>query len=172
MLVEIQGLTNPTVFPAPRRTGNGVEFQRLLLVVAVLSRRLGMALAAQDVLVNVVGGLKVTEPAADIAMALAICSSLRDEPVHPSLVALGEIGLGGEVRPVPQVRRRLLEAVRIGFDRAIVPEGSALETDVPGIKVTPVSNLRQVIHSGFLQERGKKLADPLADAETMLRRER
>lgn len=152
LLVEIQGLTNPTVFPAPRRTGNGVEFQRLLMVVAVLSRRLGLSLATQDVLVNVVGGLKVNEPAADLGMALAITSSLRDESVHPTLVALGEIGLGGELRPVPQIRRRLVEAARLGFDRAIVPSNSGSEdVEVPGIEVSAVSDVRQALRLGLSQ---------------------
>ena len=172
MLVEVQGLTNPTVFPAPRRTGNGVDFQRLLLVVAVLSRRIGISLAAQDVLVNVAGGLRITEPAADIGMALAIVSSLRDQPVHPSLVALGEIGLGGELRPVPQLRRRLIEAARLGFDRALAPASSASEAaGITGMAVTPVSDLRQALRAGLAPRKGSAAGGDLEELEAAWRGE-
>ena len=172
MLVEVQGLTNPTVFPAPRRTGNGVDFQRLLLVVAVLSRRIGISLAAQDVLVNVAGGLRITEPAADIGMALAIVSSLRDQPVHPSLVALGEIGLGGELRPVPQLRRRLIEAARLGFDRALAPASSASEAaGITGMAVTPVSDLRQALRAGLVPRKGSAAVGDLEELEAAWRGE-
>ncbi len=124
LLVEVQALTSPSVTPAPRRTANGLDFSRLLLVSAVLGRRLGIALASQDIIASVVGGLRVHEPASDVALALAIVSSHRDKPVAPDLVALGEIGLSGELRSVSQLERRLLEAERLGFRRCLLPATS------------------------------------------------
>ncbi len=124
LLVEIQALTNATSFGLPRRTTNGVDFNRLLLIAAVLSKRAGLSLSSQDIFVNVVGGLKVAEPAADLGIALAIASSLRDKGVNPNMVAIGEIGLSGELRSVAHVERRLAEAARLGFGSCLVPHSS------------------------------------------------
>ena len=121
LLVEVQALASPTAFSQPRRTGNGVDFNRLLLVTAVLSKRLGLNLSAQDIFVNVVGGLRVGEPAADLAIAAAVTSSYRNVPVAAEAVLLGEIGLSGELRSVSQLALRLREAAKLGFARAIVP---------------------------------------------------
>ena len=121
LLVEIQGLTSATSFGNPRRTPNGVDFNRLLLITAVLTRRIGLRLAEQDVFVNVVGGLRVSEPAADLAIASAIASSSRDLPVRAETVLIGEIGLSGELRSVGHMPARLKEAANIGFKQAIVP---------------------------------------------------
>ena len=121
LLVEVQALASPTAFSQPRRTGNGVDFNRLLLVTAVLSKRLGLNLSAQDLFVNVVGGLRVGEPAADLAIAAAVTSSYRNVPVAAEAVLLGEIGLSGELRSVSQLALRLREAAKLGFARAIVP---------------------------------------------------
>jgi DNA repair protein RadA/Sms len=107
LLVEIQALTNPTSFGLPRRTANGVDFGRLLLIVAVLTKRVGLKLGNQDIIANVTGGLKITEPAADLSIALAISSSARDVGVDPHLVAIGEVGLSGELRAVSQPDRRV-----------------------------------------------------------------
>lgn len=126
VLVEVQALTSPTVTPAPRRTANGLDTSRMLLVTAVLSRRLGVQLGTMDVIANVVGGLRIAEPAADLAMALAIVSSYRDRPLPSDLVALGEIGLSGELRSVSHLERRLLEAERLGFKRCVLPETTLL----------------------------------------------
>ncbi|MEX0787442.1 MAG: DNA repair protein RadA [Anaerolineales bacterium] len=123
LLVEVQGLTSPTSFGHPRRTANGVDLNRLLLTIAVLTRRVGIPLAEQDVFVNVVGGLRVEEPAADLAIAAAIASSVRDRPVATDLVFIGEVGLSGEVRAVGQLGARLREAAQMGFRRAVVPPG-------------------------------------------------
>jgi DNA repair protein RadA/Sms len=122
LLVEIQGLTSPTQFGNARRTPNGVDFNRLLLIVAVLTRRLGMRLAEQDIFVNVVGGLQIDEPAADLAIAAAIASSERNLPVRADAVLIGEIGLGGELRMPGQMPARLREAAKLGFKTAIVPK--------------------------------------------------
>ena len=121
LLVEVQALASTTAFSQPRRTGNGVDFNRLLLVTAVLSKRLGLSLGAQDIFVNVVGGLRVGEPAADLAIAAAITSSYRNVPISAEVALLGEIGLSGELRSVSQLALRLREAAKLGFTRAIVP---------------------------------------------------
>ncbi len=121
LLVEVQALASPTAFSQPRRTGNGVDFNRLLLVTAVLSKRLGLSLSAQDIFVNVIGGLRIGEPAADLAIAAAITSSYRSVPVAVEAALIGEIGLSGELRSVSQLALRLHEAAKLGFARAIVP---------------------------------------------------
>ncbi len=121
ILVEIQGLTNPTTFGNPRRTPNGIEFNRLLLITAVLTRRAGISLTDQDVFVNVVGGLKISEPAADLAVAVAIASSVKDIPVKADTVLIGEIGLSGELRLASRMGDRLGEAAKLGFKTAIIP---------------------------------------------------
>ncbi len=122
ILVEIQGLTNPTTFGNPRRTPNGIEFNRLLLISAVLTRRAGIKLSDQDVFVNVVGGLKISEPAADLAVATAIASSIKDTPVKADTILIGEIGLSGELRMASRMGDRLGEAAKLGFKSAIIPK--------------------------------------------------
>jgi DNA repair protein RadA/Sms len=122
ILVEIQGLTNPTSFGNPRRTPNGIEFNRLLLITAVLTRRSGISLTDQDVFVNVVGGLKISEPAADLAVAVAIASSVRDLPVKADTILIGEVGLSGELRMASRMGDRLGEAAKLGFKHAIIPK--------------------------------------------------
>lgn len=107
LLVEIQGLTSHTPFGNPRRTPNGIDYNRLLLITAVLTRRLNLGLAEQDIFVNVVGGLRIDEPAADLAVAAAIASSLCDQPIRADLVLIGELGLSGELRMVGQMQARL-----------------------------------------------------------------
>jgi DNA repair protein RadA/Sms len=122
LLVELQGLTSPTQFGNARRTPNGVDTNRLLMIAAVLSRRLGLKLAEQDIFVNVVGGIKIDEPAADLAIAAAVTSSMRDLPVRADCVLIGEIGLAGELRLPSQMPIRLREAQKLGFKTAIVPK--------------------------------------------------
>jgi len=122
ILVEIQGLTSPTQFGNARRTPNGVDFNRLLLIAAVLTRRLGLKLGDQDVFVNVVGGIQIAEPAADLAIAAAIASSWKDVSVRAEAVLIGEIGLAGELRMPGQMKARLREASKLGFKTAIVPK--------------------------------------------------
>jgi DNA repair protein RadA/Sms len=131
LLVEIQALSSTTSFPSPRRTGNGVDFNRLLLLVAVLSKRVGLRLSDQDVFVNVVGGLTVREPAADLAVACAIASSVRNVPVAADLAIIGEVGLSGELRSVHQLARRLSEAGPLGFRRCLVPKSGLRRLDPP-----------------------------------------
>ncbi|MCJ7537226.1 MAG: DNA repair protein RadA [Anaerolineales bacterium] len=146
LLVEIQGLTSATSFGNPRRTPNGVDFNRLLLITAVLSRRIGLRLAEQDVFVNVVGGLRVSEPAADLAIAAAIASSTRDIPVRAEMVLIGEIGLSGELRSVGHMPARLKEAANIGFKQAVVPGRLRREEPWPDdLQVTEARSLRQAL---------------------------
>ncbi|MEX0800337.1 MAG: DNA repair protein RadA [Dehalococcoidia bacterium] len=150
LLVEVQALTSPTATPAPRRTANGLDFNRLVLVAAVLTRRVGLPLAGQDVIASVVGGLRVHEPATDLGLALAIASSHRDAPVPDDLVAVGEIGLSGELRSVSQLERRLVEAERLGFRRCLVPR-SALASTRPETKLEllPAATLREALRAAL-----------------------
>jgi DNA repair protein RadA/Sms len=153
LLVEIQGLTSTTSFGNPRRTPNGIDFNRLLLTVAVLTRRVGLRLGEQDVFVNVVGGLSIDEPAADLAVATAIASSLRNNPVRAETVLIGEVGLSGELRLVGQMPARLREAEKLGFKRAIVPRRlRRAELWPDGIQVVEVRTLRQALEQALLAE--------------------
>jgi DNA repair protein RadA/Sms len=153
MLVEIQGLTSHSTFGNPRRTANGVDFNRLLLTVAVLTRRMGYKLSDQDVFVNVVGGLRINEPAADIAVAAAIASSLRDHPISPGLVMIGELGLSGEVRSVSQLSPRLNEAAKLGFQRAIVPPLlKNQEAPQSSLEIIQARTLRDVLRHALSNE--------------------
>jgi len=146
LLVEVQALTNSTAFAYPRRTGNGFDMGRLLLLTATLQQRVGLKLGAQDVFVNVVGGLKITEPAADLTVALAIASSFRNQPVADDLVVMGEVGLSGELRTVAQAQRRLTEAARLGFKRALVPQTLTRMKDKPdGIELVGARTLAQAL---------------------------
>ena len=145
LLVEVQGLTSPTAFGNPRRTANGVDFNRLLLTLAVLTRRVGLPLGDQDVFVNVVGGLRIEEPAADLAVAVAVASSLKDRPIPADLAFVGEVGLTGELRSVPQLPVRLREAAKLGFRRIIVPKSLHPDPSPPGIEVLPVRSVREAL---------------------------
>jgi DNA repair protein RadA/Sms len=150
LLVEVQALTSPTMLASPRRTANGLDFNRLVLVCAVLSKRAGLALGSQDIIANVVGGLRVHEPAADLGLALAIASSYRDAALPRDLVAIGEVGLSGELRSVSQMERRLAEAERLGFARCLLPQ-AALRRGAPasGMQLMPAASLREAIRLAF-----------------------
>lgn len=124
VLVELQALVSATNFPSPRRMATGIDHNRLSLIIAVLEKRMGMFLQSQDAYVNVAGGVKLDEPAVDLAIAVAIASSFRDQPTRPEDVVFGEIGLTGEVRAVSRIEQRVMEAKKLGFKRVIVPENS------------------------------------------------
>lgn len=145
LLVEVQALASTTSFPQPRRTANGVDFNRLLLLTAVLAKRAGFRLSDQDVFVNVVGGLRVNEPAADLAVAVAIASSLKNLPVPADLAVVGEVGLSGELRSVSQLPRRLNEAAKLGFTRCIAPRSRTPLSAPEGIEVIGVRTLHQAL---------------------------
>lgn len=151
LLVEIQALVAPGGYGPPRRTSSGIDPNRLALLVAVLGRRAGVALGSQDVYANVAGGLAVDEPALDLPLALALASSLRDRPVTPSTVAIGEIGLLGELRPVPGLERRLREAGRLGFRRAIVPAARGGATPDGGLDIVAAGTLRAALEAGLAE---------------------
>jgi len=149
LLAEVQALATTTSFANPRRTANGVDFNRLLLLTAVLTRRAGIRLSEQDVFVNVIGGLKVAEPAADLAIALAIASSVKDRPLPADLAVVGEVGLSGELRAVSQLSVRLNEAAKLGFRRALIPKtarrgGDPLPGDIETIAVRSLGEAMDV----------------------------
>ena len=144
ILVEVQALASKSPLAVPRRTANGFDTNRLHLITAVLSRRLNARLHEHDVYLNVVGGLRIDEPAADLAAALAIVSSLNDEPLPGDLVVMGEVGLSGELRSVGQIESRLREAAKLGFERALVPR-VRLPSDLGGISLVPASTLREAV---------------------------
>lgn len=154
LLVEVQALTTPATMGPPRRIANGMDFSRLLLLAAVLSKRAGLPLGSQDIIVNVVGGLSIQEPAADLAIALAIASSFRDAPLWPGLVAVGEVGLTGELRPVPGLERRLAEAARLGFKRCLAPPQD--HTPAGEIELIPVATLGQALKLGLKRKKGNE----------------
>lgn len=149
MLVEIQALTTPSVLPTPRRVATGIDFNRLLLVCAVLTRRAGIALSNQDIVVNVAGGLKVSEPAADLGLALAIASSFLDRPIRMDVAAVGEVGLSGEIRRVPQIDRRVREVARLGLKSCMMPASSETEAVPDGFEAIPVRRLADAMRTSF-----------------------
>ncbi|HEY51193.1 MAG TPA: DNA repair protein RadA [Dehalococcoidia bacterium] len=157
LLAEIQALTTYTSFGYPRRTANGVDFNRLLLVAAVLTQRLGLRLGNQDIMVNVAGGLKINEPAADLGIALAIASSFRDSIVDPGMVAIGEVGLSGELRAASQLERRIAEAARLGFSRCLIPKVGSETTRPPkGVELIPVGTVREAINEALTKAKKNK----------------
>ncbi len=146
LLVEIQALTSPTSFSNPRRTPNGIDMNRLLLMGAVLAKRMGLKLFEQDIFVNVVGGMKVDEPASDLALAAAIASSYFDTPVPPDLALIGEVGLTGELRTVAHLPARLAEASKLGFKRALIPRLRRKLPDVPrDLKLIEARNIGEAL---------------------------
>ncbi|MCH8988770.1 MAG: DNA repair protein RadA [Chloroflexi bacterium] len=154
LLLEVQALTSPSQLPAPRRVANGFDYNRLLMLAAVASRRAGLELSGQDIIVNVAGGFKIGEPAADLALVLAMASSLYNCPLDPGMFAFGEVGLSAEIRAVSQAQRRVMEAARLGLKRCILPE-SCLEglTVPPGMKATGVRTLRQAVNAVLSKDR-------------------
>ncbi len=149
ILVEVQGLTSPTSFANPRRTPNGADLNRLMMITAVLTRRVGLRLAEQDLFVNVVGGLRVDEPAADLAIAAALASSVQDRPVLADCALIGEIGLSGELRAVSQLALRLREARQLGFRRVVIPRSLRRQTDSwpDGLEVVQARSVREALEA-------------------------
>jgi len=144
LLLEIQSLVTPTHFGMPRRTAAGVDYNRLLLLLAVLERRAGLHLAGHDVYASVTAGMTVEDPAADLGIAAAVASAFRDRPIDPGTVIIGEVGLAGEVRAVPQASRRVGEAARLGFERAVAPRAHGAEWP-DGIEVIPVATVAEAV---------------------------
>lgn len=147
IIAEIQALSVASVLPAPRRTSNGVDYNRVYMLLAVLEKRLGQHFSHNDVYINVVGGLRLDEPSADLGICLALVSSLKDIPLPDKLCAIGEVGLAGELRSVPNLDVRISEAVRLGFDRIIVPRRGfdSKRHNYDGVRVIPASGLGSVV---------------------------
>jgi len=155
LLVEVQALTNPTSFGNARRTTNGIDYNRLLLLTAVLGKRMGLRLFEQDIFVNVVGGLKIDEPASDLATAVAIASSYYDAPLPADMAFIGEIGLSGEIRTVNQLAMRLNEAAKIGFKRVIMPKMRRKIEDIPkGLNLIEVRNIADALRAALPEKDG------------------
>ncbi|MDP6102217.1 MAG: DNA repair protein RadA [Dehalococcoidia bacterium] len=154
LLVEIQALTTPSSLPAPRRVANGVDMSRLLMVIAVLVKRAGVHLSGQDIIVNVAGGFRAIEPAVDLGMALALASSLRNTPLLDGMAAVGEIGLGGELRNISQLSRRLTELEHMGFDSCLGPESTFQALEVPpGMRILGAKTLAEGLNLAFSSQR-------------------
>lgn len=144
VLVEIQALASATTFAQPKRTALGVDPGRVALLAAVLEKKIGLPLSGHDLFVNVTGGLKITEPAADLGLALAMASSLLDQPLDPATVVMGEVGLTGEIRTVARAEQRLAEARKLGFTTAILP-ARAIKKPPSGLKIEKVTLLGKAI---------------------------
>ncbi|MBL8503890.1 MAG: DNA repair protein RadA [Rhodocyclaceae bacterium] len=145
LLVEIQALVDEAHSPSPRRLSVGLEQNRLAMLLAVLHRHAGIACFDQDVFVNAVGGVKIGEPAADLAVMLAIVSSLRNRPLPKKLIAFGEVGLAGEIRPAPRGQERLKEAAKLGFTQALIPKANAPKQPIKGIEVIALERVEQAV---------------------------
>jgi len=153
LLVEIQALVSPSNFALPQRRTTGLDYNRVSLLLAVLEKRAGLKLGNKDVFLNVAGGLRVYEPAADLSMVLAAASSLKNKAIDSDLVALGEVGLSGEVRSINQVPLRIREAEKLGFKRCLIPKGNLKDLSKPGppkagkekIKVIGVKKIQEAL---------------------------
>lgn len=152
LLVELQSLTAPSRFGPPRRSANGIDLGRLHMLVAVLERRAHLDLGEDEIFVNAAGGVRLTEPGADLAIALAIASNKRNRPIGGDLVAIGEIGLSGELRRVNQVERRLVEAHRLGFKRALIPQSSEIrDKQLTGMALERAETISEAVSRCFAQ---------------------
>ena len=145
LLVEIQALVDSAHSPSPRRLCVGLEQNRLAMLLAVLHRHAGIVCFDQDVFVNAVGGVRISEPAADLAVLLAVVSSMKNKPLPDKLIVFGEVGLAGEVRPAPRGQERLKEAAKLGFTRALIPKANAPRHAIPGIEIVAVERVEQAL---------------------------
>ena len=150
VLAEVQALVTKTTFNVPRRAADGFDFNRAVLLMAVAEKRGGMKLNVFDAYINVIGGLRLDEPGADLPVVLAVASSYRDQVIPDDLVAIGEVGLTGEIRAVSHMNQRLGEVARLGFKRCIIPRGGAEKLEIPeGLTVYRVRNLREAIETAM-----------------------
>ncbi|MDD2344387.1 MAG: magnesium chelatase domain-containing protein, partial [Tolumonas sp.] len=145
LLVELQALVDYSQLANPRRLAVGAEHNRLAMLLAVMHRHGGIQMSDQDVFINVVGGVKVEETSADLALIAAMVSSFRDNPLPKDLIIFGEVGLSGEIRPVPSGQERLQEAAKHGFRQAIIPKANMPKHEITGMKIMPVTCLQEVI---------------------------
>ena len=151
ILVEVQSLVVSTAFGMPRRTAIGYDLNKLILLLAVLEKRCGFTLGNKDVYVTIIGGLKINEPACDLAMAVAIISNLKNKPVPPDMVILGEVGLTGNIRSIPRIEQRIAEAKKLGFKQFVIPAGNVkqLKGIQEGISIQGVTSIQEVMKSIF-----------------------
>ena len=163
IVVELQALVSATSYSSPRRSTTGIEYNRLLQILAVLEKRVGIPLSKLDAYVASSGGLSVGEPAADLGIAVAVAASFRDRSIDPQTVVIGEVGLGGQVRSVSQMELRLKEAAKLGFKRAIVPKGSY--SDVPGMEVIPVSRVVDAMAIALAGSKSRQQAESVENEE-------
>lgn len=144
IIAEIQALVSPTPFPAPRRVATGYDYNRLNLLIAVLEKRCGLYFGNSDAYLNIIGGLRISEPAADVAIATALASSLKDFIIPSDTVIIGEVGLAGEIRIVSSIEKRITEAKKLGFSRCIIPSKNKISTEIEDMEIIRVSSLREV----------------------------
>ncbi len=149
LLVEIQALVTTSSFGVPRRTALGVDYNRLNLLIAVLDKRLGMQLGGMDIYVNIVGGLKIDEPAVDMGIIAAIASSFKNEPINAEIFTFGEVGLSGELRAISQADTRMNEALKLGFKKGIVPVTNSNHVDVQGLDIIGAKNVEEAVEILF-----------------------
>lgn len=146
MLIEVQALVSPTNFGMPRRTATGTDYNRVVLLMAVLEKKIGMELASYDSFVNIAGGMKITEPALDLGIICSIASSFRNVPINPKTIVFGEVGLTGEVRAVSMVEKRIIEASKMGFERCILPKANMKHLkDIEGITLNGVDTVEEAL---------------------------
>lgn len=145
MLVEIQALVGTTPYPSPRRVTNGVDLSRVLQILAVLEKRVGMNLSKQDVYVNVIGGIDIQEPAADLGIALAVATCARDVVINPHTAIVGEVGLSGEIRAVNNIEKRIKEVQKLGFKKIIIPDSNKIDDEFKGIQIVRVKRIIEAI---------------------------
>lgn len=154
IVAEIQALVTQSAFPAPRRTSNGIDYNRTCLILAVLEKRLGLKFSSNDVYLNVIGGLEIDEPASDLGIAMALISSLTDKKIPDDLIAIGEIGLAGECRGISSIEQRVKEAARLGFATALIPASNAANCPkIDGIKIYAIKTIYDVLK--FLKAENK-----------------
>ena len=152
VLVELQALVGQTSYPSPRRVVNGIDYNRLLQILAVLEKRIGLNLSKLDVYVNVIGGINIDEPAADLGIALAVATCARDVIVSPDTVIIGEIGLSGEIRGVNSIENRIKECEKLGFNRVIIPDSTKIKQNDFNIEIVQVKRLMDAISSCVYKE--------------------
>ncbi len=143
MLVEIQALLSRTNFGQPRRTAVGTDYNRVNLLMAVIEKRIGLQMADYDAYVNIAGGMKVTEPALDLALVMAFISSFKNRVISPDTIVFGEVGLAGEVRAISQAEQRVAEAKKLGFKKVIMPAVSIKNIKEDGIELVGVNNIKE-----------------------------
>ena len=157
IVAEVQALVSQTSFPAPKRTSNGIDYNRTYLILAVLEKRLGLRFSSNDVYLNVIGGLQINEPASDLGIALALISSLTDTVISDNIIAIGELGLAGECRGVANIEQRVKEAARLGFTKAIVPVHNKKAAEkVEGISVVAIKNVYDLLTLLRIQKKSQK----------------